>query len=167
MGVVECWRIRRKLSLYSGRSGIFEKEQVVGLELLRQARGLHRPELLVHVVEQFHFLAERRAQVREELGNNAQIRPRLEEFGVRQVGLLGDAAGDLFRFLLLGRAVRSLQSGNRHLRANTFEAALHGPPHGVFDLGKIVTGGVGVGKRSLRACVRPAIDRQACRRACP
>ena len=127
---------------------VFEKEQVVGLELLRKARRFHGHEFLVHVVEQFDFFSERRAQVREELGHGAQVRSRLEEFSLRQVGLLRDAARDLFGFLPRGGAVSSLQAGNGHLRAHALEAAFDGAARGVFDLGEIAAARVRVAERS-------------------
>ena len=72
------------------------------------------------------------------------------------------AAPDLRRFLRLGGAVRSLQSGNRHLGANHLEAAFHGVPHAVFDLGKVIAARVRVGERShTRAPAQQLIDRHA------
>ncbi len=50
---------------------IFEKEEVIGLKLSRQARGLDRRQPLVDVMEQLDLIAQRHAQVLEKARNGA------------------------------------------------------------------------------------------------
>ena len=63
---------------------VFQEEEMVGLEFMRQARGLHGAKLFVTVVHQFDFFPQLGAQVVKEPGYHAQIRRRLEEFDLRQ-----------------------------------------------------------------------------------
>ena len=130
--------------LVFGTQAVLEKKEVIRLEVAGEARGLDRVEFFVAVVQQLDLLAELRSQMLEEAGHRAEIRGGLEDFRLRQRRHVGDAARRCLGRLRARCPVRSLESGNRHLGANAFEAALDRVTSAVFHLREIASARVRV-----------------------
>ena len=60
------------------REGVFQEEEVIGLDVLRQLDGLDRRDVLVNIMAELEFVAERSPEALEHAGDHAAIRGRLE-----------------------------------------------------------------------------------------
>ena len=161
-GVVVCWRMRRKLSLCSGRSGSSRKKRWIRLQLLRQPRRLDRVQALVDIVEQFDLVAAGcLAQMREQPRDGAEVRRRLP--GLDSCGTQPRRVGRGALGRRSGRAVRPLEprAGDRDLARITLKPA-PSPAHAFLDLLEVAAAAVGVGERPLaRLAAEQRVDRQA------
>src|SRR6185503_16892755 len=83
-----------KSLLELGADGIFEPEEAIRLEILREPRGFDRRAAVMNVVEQVHVVAVRFADGLEELRGEAQVARGVPHFFLRKPGF-GRLVGSL------------------------------------------------------------------------
>src|SRR5882672_9179164 len=114
-----------KTFLQLGGRGIFEPEEMIGLEFFAEAGGFDGRKAMVHIVEQGKLRAEFLAQAFEQAGHEIHV----------QLGAPGAFEGHVFfgglvKHFAAANAVGAVESGDATLRANRFVAEL-----GVFGDG--------------------------------
>ena len=128
------------------RKRVFEKKELVGLEVAREPDRLDGWHPLVDVVEQLDLVAEVGAHALEQPGNDAAVRPGLPGRLIRPEmrGLLGIASS------VSGGSVSGV-AGHVHLAPHVAVALVHEPPSRVLDLFEIAARSVRIQRRSLAA----------------
>src|SRR5467141_1322112 len=114
-----------KTFLQLGGSGIFEPEEMIGLEFFAEAGGFDGRKAMMYIVEQGKLRAEFFAQAFEQPGHEIHVQlgtPRAFEGHV--------FFGGLIKHVAAANAVGAVESGDAALRANGFVAEL-----GVFGDG--------------------------------
>src|SRR6267142_5501092 len=114
-----------KTFLQLGGSGIFEPEEVIGLEFFAEAGGFDGRKAMMYIVEQGKLGAKFLAQAFEQAGHEIHVQlgtPRAFEGHV--------FFGGLIKHFAAANAVGAVESGDATLRANGFVAEL-----GVFGDG--------------------------------